>query len=261
MALIEGLVLYTRPYRDNDLLVRVFTKEQGIMTLMARGAKKAKSKVGFACQAYSWTIFDGAYPKNNTGLGFINDVQDSHPYKNVVGDINVSAYAALIVKLLDLALEEGKPEPEWYEKTLVGFEKLNEQVDPQVITNIFELQLLPAFGVAPNWQADPISGAVMGVFDYSEKYNGIIERSHFDLDDQRLNLDQKVVYYLRQFSAIDMNKIAKVTLSLMTKRGIQRVIDYLYDREVGLKPKEKVFIQKMAAFEGQLTIKARKGKP
>ncbi|GAP00399.1 DNA repair protein RecO [Fructobacillus ficulneus] len=257
MALIEGLILYIRPYRDSDLLVRVFTKDQGMVTLMARGAKKAKSKVGFACQAYTWAVFDGVYPKNGQGLGFINAVQDSRVYRHVVEDITVSAYAALIVKILDLAFEEGQVQPNWYQKALIGFDKLNQGIDPQIITNIFELQLLPSFGVAPNWQADPISGAVVGDFDYSEKYNGIIERSHFALDDHRLNLDPKVVYYLRQFSAIDVDKISKVTLSMMTKRGIQRVIDYLYEREVGLKPKEKVFIQKMAAWEGQLKIKAR----
>ncbi|GAP02148.1 DNA repair protein RecO [Fructobacillus pseudoficulneus] len=260
MALIEGLILTTRSYRDNDLLVRVFTKEEGILTVMARGAKKPKSKVGYACQPYTWLIFDGAYPKNGAGLGFMNGVQESKSYRHVIQDINVSAYAALIAKLLDLAFEENQPQTSWYQKAVAGFEKLDAGIDPQIITNIFELQLLPAFGVAPNWQADPISGAVTGDFDYSEKYNGIIDRSHFDLDDHRLNLEPKTVYYLRQFSAIDIEKISKVTLSLMTKRAIQRVIDYLYDRELGLKPKEKVFIQKMAAWEGQLAIKARKGK-
>lgn len=258
MALIEGLILHTTAYRDNDLLVKVFTKDAGIITAMARGAKKQKSKLAPVGQAFTWVVVDGIYPKNQQGLGFINSIQESRIYKNVVTDLTAAAYAALIAKDLTVALEENVPQPDWYEKTLAAFEQLNKQKDPQVVANIMELQLLPVFGVSPNWVRDPLSGAETGDFDYSDKYNGIIEKSHFDMDDHRLHLDQKTVYYLRLFSTIDISKLGSVTLSPMTKRGIQRVVDYLYDQQVGFQPKEKRFIQKMAAFEGQLQIKPRK---
>ncbi|MCO0831511.1 DNA repair protein RecO [Fructobacillus sp. W13] len=258
MALIEGLVLSTTAYRDNDLLVKVFTKDEGIITVMARGVKKSKSAMRPIGQPYTWVVLDGIYPKNKQGLGFANSVQESKIYRHVVEDLTTAAYAALIAKLVTVAFEEHVKQPEWYQKLLAAFEQLNAQKDPQVVTNIIELQLLPIFGVAPNWQADPMTGAVEGDFDYSDKYNGIIEKSHFDMDDHRLHLDQKTVYYLRLFSTIDLSKLGSVTLSTVTKRGIQRVVDYLYDRQVGFQPKEKRFIQKMAAFEGQLTIKPRK---
>ncbi|CAK1235038.1 Recombinational DNA repair protein RecO (RecF pathway) (RecO) [Fructobacillus fructosus] len=257
MALIEGLILNTMPYRENDLLVKIFSKEQGIITAMARGAKKQKSQLAAVSQPFTWLVVDGAYPKNQQGLAFINSVQESRIYKNVVVDLTTAAYAALIAKDLTVAFEENVPQPEWYAKTLAAFDQLNAQKDPQVIANVVELQLLPVFGISPNWQRDPLSGAQTGDFDYSEKYNGIIEKAHFDMDDHRLHLDQKTVYYLRLFSTIDLAKIGKVNLSPVTKRGIQRVVDYLYDRQLGFQPKEKRFIQKMAAFERQLTIKPR----
>ncbi|MCK8617019.1 DNA repair protein RecO [Fructobacillus sp. M158] len=258
MVLIEGLILQTTAYREHDLLVKLFTKEAGIITAMARGAKKQKSQLTVVNQPYTWVVVDGVYPKNQQGLGFINSVQESRIYKNVLVDLTTAAYAALIAKDLTVAFEENEPQLVWYAKMLAAFDQLNQQKDPQVIANIVELQLLPVFGVSPNWQKDPLSGAETGDFDYSEKYNGIIERAHFDMDDHRLHLDQKTVYYLRLFSTIDIQKLGAITLSPVTKRGIQRVIDYLYDRQVGFQPKEKRFIQKMAAFEGQLQIKPRK---
>lgn len=257
MALIEGMILSTMPYRENDLLVKLFSKEAGIITAMARGAKKQKSKLAPVSQAFTWVVLDGVYPKNQQGLAFINSVQESRIYKNVVLDLTTTAYAALIAKDLTVAFEENVPQTKWYEKTLAAFDQLNAKKDPQVIAAIIELQLLPIFGVSPNWQKDPLSGSQTGDFDYSEKYNGIIEKAHFDMDDHRLHLDQKTVYYLRLFSTIDLSKMGKVNLSPVTKRGIQRVVDYLYDRQLGFQPKEKRFIQKMAAFEGQLAIKPR----
>ncbi|MBS9334709.1 DNA repair protein RecO [Fructobacillus sp. M1-13] len=258
MALIEGLILSTTDYRENDLLVKLFTKEAGIITAMARGAKKQKSKLAPVSQSYTWVVVDGVYPKNQQGLGFINSLQESKIYKNVVTDLTTSAYAALIAKDLTVAFDENVKQVDWYERTLAIFDQLNRKKDPQVVANIVELQLLPVFGVSPNWQRDPLSGKEVGDFDYSDKYNGIIEQAHFDMDDHRLHLDQKTVYYLRLFSSIDIRKLGSVTLSVPTKRAVQRVVDYLYDRQVGFQPKEKRFIQKMAAFEGQLSIKPRK---
>ncbi|MDF7637288.1 DNA repair protein RecO [Leuconostocaceae bacterium ESL0958] len=258
MALIEGLILYTRPYREHDLLIRLLTKERGTLTVLARGAKKVQSPLAAATQPYTWVVYEGAWPKEGQGLGFVNSVQDSRYYRRLTTDLTSSAYAALQAKLVDTALEEGQAAPDWFDRLATALAKMDAGADPQVVTNIIELQLLPLFGVAPNWQADPINGAQSGLFDYSERYNGIIEQSNFHLDEHRLGLQPKTVYYLRLFSAIDLHKLGQINLSLATKRAIQRVIDYLYERQVGLMTKEKYFIQKMASWEAQVQIPKRK---
>lgn len=249
MTLIEGVVLYTRPYKENDLLVRILTKDAGLRTFLARRAKKNNGPLSAGTQPYTRVFFDGQYPKNNQGLGFMNSLQDNHVYRRVVEDIEVSAYTALIAKLLDLTFEEGEPLEDWYQMLLLALEKLDQGLDPQVITNIFEIQLLEPLGVAPNWRADPLDGQVNGHFDYSEKYNGIIGENHYGLDSNRLHLDQKTVYYLRQFSRINLAQIHTINLSMATKRSLQRVINYIYEKQVGLVPKEKIFIQKMANWQ------------
>ncbi|WEV55136.1 DNA repair protein RecO [Leuconostocaceae bacterium ESL0723] len=260
MAIINGIVLYTRPYRDNDLLVRMLTEERGLYTFLARGAKRPKSNLAAGTQPFSRLSFIGNWSKKPQGLGFMNDIQSQQSASALTADIEVSAYAALIAKLLDQSFEEGQPVPAWYQQFNLALDKLAQGVDPQVIANIFEIQLLGPLGVAPNWRADPIDGHMEGQFDYSEKYNGILGAEHYGLDENRLNLDQKTVYYLRLFSTISLEQLGKVKLSPATKRGLQRVIDYIYEKQVGLVPKEKTFINKMHAWQqsaGQLLEKGR----
>ncbi|MCC2744095.1 DNA repair protein RecO [Leuconostoc lactis] len=259
MAVINGIVLYTRQYKDHDLLVRMLTEKDGLRTFLARGAKKPKSALSAAVQPCTILSFEGVLPKRNTGLGYINDAQQANLYPRLIDDIEANAYAALIASLIDQSFEEGEPLTRWYHQFELALQKLEAGLDPQVIANIFEIQLLVPLGVAPNWRADPISGQVTGRFDYSEKYNGILAEEHYDLDEHRLMLDQKTIFYLRQFSVIDLRQINQINLSPVTKRGLQRVIDHIYDKQVGLKPRAKTFIEQMHAWQNTL-VNFRKNK-
>lgn len=252
MTVIKGVVLYVRNYKDNDLLVRILTETSGLRTFLARGAKKPKSHLSAAMQPYAVVTFDGAFPKKETGLGYVNDVQQITIYQRLIDDIEANAYAALIASLIDETFDEGEPLTRWYNQIILAFRKIDEGLDPQIIANIFEIQLLVPLGVAPNWQADPLSGQSDGRFDYSEKYNGIISENHYDLDDHRLMLDQKTVFYLRQFSVIDLRRVNQIKMSSTTKRGLQRVIDHIYENQVGLKPRAKKFIEQMHSWQNTL---------
>lgn len=252
MTVIKGVVLYTRQYKDNDLLVRILTETSGLRTFLARGAKRAKSHLSAAMQPYTLVIFEGAFPKHKQGLGYINNIQHITNYSRMMDDIEANAYAALIISLLDETFEEGELLTRWYNQLVLALQKLNDGFDPQVIANIFEIQLLVPLGVAPNWRVDPISGQSEGRFDYSEKYNGIISESNYVLDDHRLRVDQKTMFYLRQFSVIDLRQIHQINMSTTTKRGLQQVIDYIYDSQVGLKPRAKKFIEQMHSWQNTL---------
>ena len=105
MAIINGIVLNTKQYKDNDLLVRILTETAGLRTFLARGAKRPKSKLAGGVQPYALITFEGAWPKKGSGLGYINDIQSVKMFSRLVDDIEVNAYAALIVSLIDATFE------------------------------------------------------------------------------------------------------------------------------------------------------------
>ena len=65
----EGLVLRVSPFQEADAMLSVLTREQGLLSLRARGVRRAKSPLKGACQllAYSeFTLFEnrGFYTVN-----------------------------------------------------------------------------------------------------------------------------------------------------------------------------------------------------
>ena len=48
-------------------------------------------------------------------------------------------------------IEDQHYDPNLFQFTHMALSALNEQKDPEIITNIFEIQLLERFGVRPEW--------------------------------------------------------------------------------------------------------------
>lgn len=253
MTTLNGIVLYSRPYKDHDLLVRMLTDQHGLRTFLARGAKRPKSKLSAGVQPFTLVTFEGALPKRAQGLGYFNDVQATTHFAKLTEDILTNAYATLIGNLLEAAYEDGYPIYPWYQQLSAGLQKMQAGFDPQIIANIFEIQLLVPLGVPINWREDPIDGHTDGEFDFSEKFNGILGANHYDLDEHRLHVDQKTMYYLRLFSVVDLHKVNSIKVGKPTKRSLQRVIDHIYERQIGLKPRSKQFIEQMQTWDKQIS--------
>ena len=47
---ITGLVLKNKPYKENDMLLWIYTHDYGKLALIAKGVKKLKSKNAPSCQ-------------------------------------------------------------------------------------------------------------------------------------------------------------------------------------------------------------------
>ena len=129
---------------------------------------------------------------------------------------------------------------------------INSGLDEQVIANVIETQLLVRFGVAPTWDRCVICGRDDLPLDFSEQYGGMLCRNHWYLDERRLHLDQRTVYYLQRFSTLNLQKLNSIKINSTTKRRLQFVLDSLYDNEVGLNLKSKKFIRQMGQWEEKL---------
>lgn len=246
----HGIVMYTKDYRERDQLIKIFTAEYGKKMFFVKGAKRRGFRLHSALLPFTHGRYVGSL--NDDGLSFINAAKQTAQYTSVNDDIEKNAYGTYILSLIDAAFRDGQLIENWYLKTDRALTLINQGLDPQIITNIIEIQLLSAFGVAPQLQHCAICGRTDLPFDYSEKYGGLICANHFDQDAHRLHLDQRTIFYLRQFSLIDLDKITTIAVSDRTKRGLRMVIDLIYENSVGLHLRAKHFIDQMASWEDQL---------
>ncbi len=85
-------------------------------------------------------------------------------------------------------------------------QRMDQGDDAEIITNIFEVQILQRFGIAPIWTHCVVCGETKGKFDYSSKYGGVICERHWSMDDHRYHADPRAVYFVRMFQLFLMIK-------------------------------------------------------
>lgn len=254
MALGEskGIILFSKDYKEKDKLVKIFTESYGKQMFFVKGAHRKNNPLKPALLPFTEAVYLGDFRAE--GLSFLNNSKDVTPFRLIQTDIFVSAYATYLLNLVDAAIDDQVYDPNLYHFLIQALHLLNEEKDPEIITNIFEIQILHRFGIWPMWGHCVVCGTTQGKFDYSSKYNGVLCQQHWTLDEHRYHADPVAIHFIRLFSTVSFTKIQELKLKPETKQAIRQTIDELYDEYVGIHLKSKKFIDEMKNWESTLKL-------
>lgn len=243
----KGLIIYSRDHREKDKLVKIFTEQYGKIVFYVKGAHRKNNPVLAGILPMTQATYAGEI--RTDGLSFLNTVKFVTPYYYLQQDIFANAYATYVLALADAAIEDHRADPFLYTFCEVILTRMNEKIDPEILTNIFEVQVLPRFGIELQLDSCAVCGKTQGVFDFSMKYHGLLCQEHFPLDERRLHLTPKAAGLLKIFSSLPVQKIGQITVSAPTKKSLRFGLDAIYDEYVGIHLKSKHFIDQMKNWE------------
>jgi len=248
IADFDGLVISRQNYRESDLLVKMLTDRFGKVMFMLNRARKP----GFRMTAGILPFTLGTYVGDirTPGLSFISTVKEARQFQTISQDIMLNAYATYILALIDMAFPDGEQIGHWFGQAQQSLTLIDEGYDPQVVTNVSEIQLLEAFGVQPHWRDCVVCHRTDLPFDFSESYGGVLCQAHWHLDEHRYHLSARSMYWLRLFSVLQLTQIQGIELKPATKREMQLAIDRIYQDLVGMTPKAKRFLDQMKSDPG-----------
>ncbi len=252
----KGIVLFARNHREKDKLVKIFTEKYGKLMFFVKNVTRANHPLAPAILPFTEAEYVGDIRAD--GLSFLNTVKTVHPYTKIQEDIFISAYATYILNLVDAAIEDGTYDPFLFDFTNQALIKLNEGKDPEIITNIFEIQIMSRFGISLNWHECAICQETKGKFDFSTVYHGILCEKHFSADPRRFHADPRAIHFMRLFAEISYDQVHSINVKAATKKEIRRVIDLLYEEYVGIHLKSKKFIDEMRTWEEALKLPPKK---
>lgn len=241
----RGLILFSRPYRENDKLVKIFTEQAGKRMFFVRGGANS-ARLNAALQPL--TVAEFMMTINEEGLSFIEDYSHVEPFKAINEDIFKLSYATYLAALADAAIADSLADAPLFaflEKTL---ELMEEGLDEAILTNIFEIQVLERFGVLLNFHECVHCHRVGLPFDFSYKYSGLLCPDHYDLDERRSHLDPNVLYLVDRFQSLSFEELRSISVKPEMKQKLRRFIDELYENYVGLHLKSKKFIDDLASW-------------
>ncbi|WP_462399745.1 DNA repair protein RecO [Lacticaseibacillus pantheris] len=246
----RGIVISRQAYRESDLLVKILTDRFGTKMFMFNRARKPGFKLAAAILPFTSATYEGTVRAD--GLSFIRQAADLSAHPHISADIETDAYATYILALIDMAYPDGEPIPQWFDFAASALRRIDEGVDAAILTNIAEVQLLAAFGVAPHWEDCVVCHRTDLPLDFSEKYGGLLCRDHWELDGRRYHASAKAIYLLRLFATVPLSRLGQVNVAPTTRRELRVLLDRIYDDMVGATPRAKRFIDQMGQWQQHL---------
>ena len=153
---VEGIIINTKNYSDTSKIVDIFTKEYGVIGVMAKGCKSLKSNLRSVTDKLTYAKFTIFYKKDK--LSILSEANSINNFSNIKKDIEKISYASFLIDLTNQVYKQSE-DTDLYDLLISSLVKINDNFNPLIITNIVELKYLNYLGVMPNLDGCSICGA------------------------------------------------------------------------------------------------------
>lgn len=239
MIEVVGIVISDTPYRETSKLIKILTKEYGVISCIAKGARSLKSDLRSVSSKLAYANFHIHYKENGLSTLISGDIVDS--LKVIRKNIEKITYASFILDLTEQIVQQSKSK-EIFDLMISAIKKINENYDSLVITHILELKYLEFLGVMPILDECSVCGSKTSIKTLSSIKGGYV-CSHC-LNGEFI-VDEKTIKLIRVFYYVDIDKITNTHVSEKIKDQINCFLDDYYDRYTGIYLKSKIFLSKL----------------
>lgn len=237
---VEGIVVSSVDYKESSKIINVFTKDCGIVGVLATGSKRLKSNISATSNVLVYGYF---YLKSrNNGMFVLEEVDVIDSFKMIKRDLIRLNYS---IYLLELATQVYRHDNNniIYELLIAGLKKINEGLEPEIISIILELKLLEYLGIKPIIDRCVGCGSTRDLVTISSYKGGYLCKKCVERE-KVFNI--KTLKLIRMFYYVDLNKITRIDVSSNIIRELSLFVDDYYDRYSGLYLKSKVFLREFA---------------
>ena len=120
--------------------------------------------------------------------------------------------------------------------------KIEENLDPVILTNILELKYLPLLGVGLNLDSCIRCGNKTDIVTIDASYGGLICKNCYQ---NELIVDKKVIQLIRMYYYVDIKSIGSINVKNEYKNTINKFISDYYDSFTGLYVYSKKFLEQL----------------
>ncbi len=239
---IEGIVIRTTDYGEANKILTLYTRELGKIGVMARGAKRPKSRLASISQLFSYGQF--VFQKT-AGLGVLNQGEIIKSFRDLRQDIFLTAYAAYIVELLDKLTEQNEINPYLFELIIQTLNYIDEGLDYEILTRIFEVKMLKVAGIGLYVDGCVHCHSTEGEYSFSIKEGGFLCHRCLYVDERYIPINLATARLLRLFYHFDLNRLGAISVKQETKGQLKQVLTTYFDEYSGLHLKSKRFINQL----------------
>ncbi|NTU98913.1 DNA repair protein RecO [Candidatus Falkowbacteria bacterium] len=211
---LKAIVINRKPFRENDLLVTIYSPEQGKQSLVARGARKFRSKVAAHIEPLSF--IDGLVVRGKS-FDYLGSALCAGSLFGIKSDYGNLESAGRIVRIFDRLVKDGQPDHQAFAMLRDILLLINGSVDDvqvAVWADLFIIKLLSQLGIGSELHDCVICGQKIRSNEHSfDLYkNGLVCHS---CNDQKTGLiiSDNVVKMLRLATKIEVKDFCKISIN------------------------------------------------
>ncbi len=239
----EGIILSETNYSESSKILNVLTDKYGLIGIMSKGCRNIKSKLRGVSRKLVYGTFNVYYKEK--GLSTLISIDVINSFSKTVTDLEKISYASFIIDLTYQVVKQNDSE-EIYSILKNILLKLEEGLDPLVLTNILEIKLLDYLGITPNIDSCTNCGSTKQIVTLSSEHGGYICKDCYQNEPL---VNEKTIKLIRMYYYVDISSISKLEVSREVTKEINTFLDDYYDRFSGLYLKSKDFIKKINKLE------------
>lgn len=239
---VEGIVIRSMDYGEGHKIISVYTREAGRMSVMARGAKKLKSRHGAITQLFTYGQFV-VYKSGQMGTLNAGEIIDSH--QKLREDLMKGAYAAYLAEMAEKLTGEMEPNSMLFEQLLAAFKGIEEGKPPYAISHIMEMKMLMLSGYLPELDQCVSCGREDGEMAFSITGGGILCPSCRARDPQAIGIGPGTLKLLRLFRQVDLRRLGQIEIKPVTETQLKICMRGLMDTYLDARWKSRSFLDQM----------------
>jgi len=144
---VEAIVLRHRDWREADRLLTLYTRQQGKLRAVAKGARKTRSRKAGHLQPFTRVTVQLARAR---GPFIVTQVETLDAYLPLRDDLTLTGHAAYLVELADRFIyEEEEMHITLFNLLSNSLARLSRGDDPWVVVRYYEMRLLDHLGFRP----------------------------------------------------------------------------------------------------------------
>lgn len=224
----HAILLRRIDHGDYDLIVTLMTKEYGKLSLIAKNAKKSIKRFSGVLELFS--ALDLVGKKGRGKLPVLMEASLVHPYTGIRSDILKTAYASYFAEVVNIWVEEGKPQKNLYLLLEYVFHLLDQNIlSGEELSILFQMRFLSLSGLSPNLMECGKCKTVLAQFDDNRIYadfpkGGILCRKCASNRQEHRQLSAGTVKQLLWVNSGDLKKAERIRF---TPRAVMEGLDFL----------------------------------
>ncbi|NEW05214.1 DNA repair protein RecO [Paenibacillus sp. SYP-B3998] len=243
---VQGIVLRSMDYGEGNKIISLFTPELGKVSVMARGAKKVKSRHAAVTQLFTYGDF--VFFKQSGQMGSLNGAEIISAHHALREDLHMSAYASYLVEMTDKMLGDEEGSTYLFEQVKAGLSAIEEGKDMQIVIHLYEMKMFDLAGYMPVTDVCVSCGANTSLTSFSPNMGGILCARCGYKDTTAISIGEGALKLLRLFPKMDMRRLGAIQVKDETKIQLKQCMRAYMDVHIGVQWKARGFIEQMEKY-------------